>query len=41
MFFDRILEVSERGVLGGLRGDDEGKDVLCEAQAGVFGILGI
>ena len=41
MLFDCILEVFKRGVLGGLRGDDEGKDVLCEAQARVFGILGI
>ena len=41
MFFDCILEVFKRGVLGGLRGDDEGKDVLCEAQARVFGILRI
>jgi hypothetical protein len=41
MFFDCILEVFERGVLGGLKGDDEREDVLRQTQVRVFGILRI
>ena len=41
MFLDCILKIFERGVLGGLEGDDKGENVLRETQIRILRILRI